>query len=95
DGEDGVTLRVPLRRRTEDAFSGPPPVTDVRVAGSDILQIERKALDVTSTALLVGGAVGVAALALNAFVFGDSGDVGREPPDPELIRIPLFSIPGG
>lgn len=95
DGEDGITVRVPMRRPIENAFSGPAPVTEVRVAGTDILQIERKTLDVKNTALLVGGAAGVAAIALNAFVFGGSGDGGREEPNPELIRIPLFSLPGG
>ncbi len=90
---DGVTLEIPYRERPSVFAQAPQGGRELHLARADVVQFERKQFDAGNTALLVGGAVGVTLLALKAFVFKDSGSQPGGPPDPNLVRVPVLSLP--
>ena len=84
-------VRVPLARRQE-GFYATTVGQDVSLRTGEIVQLERRKLDHTGTALLAGGttAAAVAVIVLIMEAFGDAG--GPVNPTPEEFRIPLFSL---
>ena len=85
-----VTLRVPVATR-QTGFHSSMIGQDVRIPTGDIVQVERRQLDKLGTGLLIGGAIGVTALVMTLILDSHSETV-VEPPPPEEIRVPLFTL---
>lgn len=91
--DDRLTLRVPVgeRRPGYSVELG----QDVRIPTAQVLQIQRRELDLGRSALLVAGGAAVAG-ALLMVIMDDAGASSTSPqpgPGPEVIRVPLLSLP--
>lgn len=88
-GDASFTLRVPIGQGGEGRELG----QDIRIDTGEVLEIQRRELDMGRSALLVAGAAAVAAAVI--FLITDEASSPQPPPgpSPDLIRIPLFSVP--
>ena len=92
-----MLLRVPVGQR-RDGFHTVSLDQTIRVPVAEILQMERRELDVTKTSFLVAGALGGSAFIIfsimNAFGESDARDPGGNPQE-NRIPIPVISVPIG
>ena len=95
EGSD-LLLRVPVGQR-RDGFHTVSLDQTVRIPVSEILQVERRELDVTKTGFWVAGAVGGSAFVIFSIMeaFGESA--GGDPGGPleNRLPIPFISVPLG
>ena len=91
-----MLLRVPVGQR-RDGFHTVSLDQTIRIPVSEILQVERRELDVPKTGFLVAGAIGGSAFIIfsimNAFGESDGPDTGG--PEESRIPLPFISIPIG
>ena len=91
-----MLLRVPVGQR-QDGFHTVSLDQTIRIPVSEILQVERRELDVTKTGFLIAGAIGGSVFIIRNIMsaFGESD--GSDPGGPEESRIPVpfISIPIG
>lgn len=87
---DRISLRVPVATR-QTGFYQSTVGQDVFIPVGEIVQIERRKLNGATTGLLVAGtaagAAGIIYVIIEAY-----GRTETTPPDPEELRIPIFSI---
>lgn len=90
--EQGLTLRVPVRGRQE-GFRRMEIGQNVRVPAGDVVEIQRRELDVLNTGFLLAAAAGAATGAV-LMIMDASGSPPEDPgTPPELIGVPVFSVP--
>ena len=87
---DRLYVRVPVARRQVGFFTEQVG-QEIAIRTGEIVQLERRKLDRTATALLVAGTVAAATGVIFLIVeaWGSEGVV--EPP-PDELRVPIFSI---
>ncbi len=91
--EDGrLTIRIPVVPRSQGYYS-PEVGQEVRIPTGEILAIQRRELSLARTTLLVGGAAGAAGAIILLITNDESAPESGPGDPPEVIRIPLFSIP--
>jgi hypothetical protein len=88
--DERVFIRVPVAPR-QQGFYVSTVGQDVILPAGEIVQLERRRLDRTGTALLVGGTA-VSAAVVVVLIMDAFGRPGRGEPPTEEIRIPLFSF---
>jgi hypothetical protein len=91
-----MLLRVPVGQR-RDGFHTVSLDQTIRIPMSEILQVERRELDVPKTSLLVAGAIGGSAfIILNIMkAFGESDVPDGGGPEESRIPVPFISVPIG
>ena len=89
-----MVLQVPTGAMSNVAASVVQLKSRVPVVPGDLVSLERRAVDVRRTSLLVGGILaGIAAGVTVALRSGGEGDPGKGPPDPPPInRIPIWRL---
>jgi len=91
---DSLLVRVQVGQRRE-GFHTVSLDQAIRVPLREVLQAERRVVDWTESALLVGGGVGLSAFIILTILDEGLGEQGREPAGPleSLVSVPLFSFP--
>lgn len=91
--DDLLTLRVPVTA-PRAGLQAPDIGQDVRIATGQILELQRREFSPARTGLLVAGAAGAASMII-LLIMDDAGATPQPGPGdgPEVIRIPLLSLP--
>ena len=89
-----LRLQVPIRRGA-DGYLGPDIREALEIPIGDVLEVERREFSRGRTAALVAAGAALAAAGIVAVTQDDRAPDDDGGGDPELIRLPLISVPWG